>query len=219
MAEKKPEDMKEFFDSRSSDYDKHMQENVSSFEKFYKKIAEPISPTENPVKILVLGCGTGLELEEIFKKVPGAFITGIDLSGEMLEKLREKYKAFSEQINLIRGNYLEEDFGLDCYDCAVSVMTVHHLLPGPKENLYRKILNSLRPGGKYIEGDYYVTPEKEKKYLEEYKALDDEGRGRYHIDIPFSPETQHRLLIQAGFTEVEFLWEEGDSGIIVGYKE
>jgi len=218
MPEKPTEEMKSFFDSRSESYDKHMQENVASFEAFYRKIAEPIVPTAEPVKILDLGCGTGLELEAILKRAPRALITGIDLSGEMLGKLQEKFIDFSNQINLIQGNYLKEDLGKGVFACAVSVMTVHHLLPGPKQELYTKICSALRPGGKYIEGDYYVVPEKEKEYLEKYKGRDEEGRGQYHIDLPFSLETQKQLFSFAGFSRVELVWEEGESGIFVAEK-
>ena len=174
MPEKHPEEMEKFFACRSHGYDRHMQENVSSFEDFYRIIAQPIPQTKEPVKILDLGCGTGLELEAILKRAPRALITGIDLSGEMLEKLREKYIDFSSQINLIQGNYLEEDLGQGVFAYAVSVMTLHHLLPGLKQDLYTKIYSALRPGGKYIEGDYYVSPEKEQEFLEKYRALDEE---------------------------------------------
>lgn len=218
MPEKHPEEMEKFFACRSHGYDRHMQENVSSFEDFYRIIAQPIPQTKEPVKILDLGCGTGLELEAILKRAPRALITGIDLSGEMLEKLREKYIDFSSQINLIQGNYLEEDLGQGVFAYAVSVMTLHHLLPGLKQDLYTKIYSALRPGGKYIEGDYYVSPEKEQEFLEKYRALDEEGRGRYHIDIPFSIETQRKLLLKAGFSLVELLWEKEEGGIMVGLK-
>ncbi len=218
MSEKKLEEMRSFFDSRSESYDRHMQENVSSFKEFYRKIAQTIPQTEEPVKILDLGCGTGLELEEILKRTPRALITGIDLSAEMLDKLREKYIDFSDQIHLIQGNYLEEDLGHEVFAYAVSVMTVHHLLPGPKQDLYNKIYSALRPEGKYIEGDYYVTPQKEKEYLEKYKAVDEEGRGHYHIDLPFSLETQKKLFSLAGFSRVELIWKEGESGIFVAEK-
>lgn len=218
MNEQHPEKMKDFFDSRSGSYDHHMQQNISSFEVFYEKIAEPIAPNKEPVTILDLGCGTGLELEAIFKKAPAARVTGIDLSGEMLEKLSKKYHSRASQIELIQGNYLEWDMGREKFDYVISVMTVHHLLPKPKEQLYRKINRALRPGGTYIEGDYYVSGEKEREFLEKYQALDEEGRGRYHIDIPFSVETQRRLFSGAGFSRMEVIWEEGDSGIMVCRK-
>ena len=41
--------------------------------------------------LLDIGCGTGLELASIYQKFPNVKITGIDLSKDMLEKLRVKY--------------------------------------------------------------------------------------------------------------------------------
>lgn len=72
---------------------------------------------------------------------------------------------------------------------------------------------------KYIEGDYYVVPEKEKEYLEKYKARDEEGQGQYHINFPFSLETQKQLFSFAGFSRVELVWEEGENEVFVAEKK
>ncbi|MBC8831393.1 class I SAM-dependent methyltransferase, partial [Escherichia coli] len=58
--------------------------------------------------LLDIGCGTGLELEAIYRRFPNASVTGIDLSKNMLEKLNEKYK--NKEIELILADYFEYDF-------------------------------------------------------------------------------------------------------------
>jgi hypothetical protein len=42
--------------------------------------------------------------------------------------------------------------------------------------------------------------------------------GYYHLDIPFSLETQFRLLREAGFATVELLWQAGLSAVYVARK-
>src|SRR6056297_228822 len=158
----KPEKMNDFFNKRAASYDQHMKNNVDNFKGFYKMIADPIIKTNERIKILDIGCGTGLELKYIFEKAPNAQIIGVDISDEMLELLLAKYTDKVDQINVIKDSYLTLEFGEKKFDYIISVMTVHHLLYDTKKKLYKKILRSLIDRGKYIEGDYVVSEEKEQ---------------------------------------------------------
>jgi tRNA (cmo5U34)-methyltransferase len=221
MEEKfqKPEGMADFFDLRADGYDNHMKENIVSFEKFYALISDPVKETQDEINILDLGCGTGLELESILKKVPNADITGVDMSLEMLNELGRKYKDHRSQLNLIQGSYTSIDLGHNKFDYVISVMTMHHLLYANKIELYKKIKKCLKKDAVYIEGDFIVSPSEEKECLLEYekeiKLLDDTTNGLYHIDIPFCVDTQFRLLKEAGFEYVDVIWREAKSAIIV----
>jgi tRNA (cmo5U34)-methyltransferase len=71
----------------------------------------------------------------------------------------------------------------------------------------------LKPGGKYVEGDYVVYPEKEKRLLENYHLTLKENSissGLYHIDIPLSLASQKGLLLAAGFSRLNILWHKGE---------
>ena len=194
------EPMTAFFDRRAGSYDEHMRQNVADFEAFYRAVARPVAPTGEPLRILDLGCGTGLELRYILARVPRAAITGIDLSAAMLARLRDRFAEHTPPpaLHLIQGSYLELPLGEGLYDYAVSVMTLHHLLPEPKVALYRKIHQALRPGGHYIEGEWVVSPDDEAAYRQRYeqkaRALGSDPAGHYHVDIPFSLATQQRLV-------------------------
>jgi len=215
MSHKNPEEMRSFFEARYEGYDQHMEENVHSFSSFYREIARPIPCTDQPLKILDLGCGTGLELKWLWQRAPRALITGIDISPGMLQKLQSKYAPRKKQLTLLPGNYLEMDLGQEEYDFVLAVMTLHHLLPGPKLDLYRKIWAALKPGAIYIEGDYYVDPAQEKKLQEQYLQGEQVEDGYYHLDIPLSLPSQQKLLQQAGFRQVEMEWlgEENGRGL------
>lgn len=219
---KKPEKMNEFFNTRASGYDNHMRTNVDAFEKLYTKIVDPIPFSEEVKKVLVLGCGTGLEVEAIFKKLPNALITGIDLSADMLEQLREKYPKKTDQIELIVDSYTEHDLGNARFDYCVSVMTVHHLLEDEKLALYRKILSALKPEGLYLEGDFVVSQEEAARFLEAYFRIKEENKIEdmkyYHVDIPFTVETQKRLFQEAGFVNFEIIFQEESASIFSNKK-
>lgn len=97
------EEMNEFFTKRLDDYEEHM----SVWKNSYQIFAETL-PLECR-KVLDLGCGTGLELDEIWKKDPCIEVTGVDLCQSMLDKLLEKHsdkqlvnKIFSTNIHLIQ---------------------------------------------------------------------------------------------------------------------
>lgn len=216
------EEMSEFFNVRSGEYDEHMRNTVAGFENYYSLLGSQIKKTDNAIKLLDLGCGTGLELEGILLNAPNAQITGIDMSQSMMDMLREKYKEHLKQIELIQDSYVKRPFEAEKYDYILSSMTMHHFLYEVKLGIYSKINKALKRGGIYIEGDYVVPKEEEQECLKEYHRLTDnlkeEEKQLYHIDIPFSLETQMKLMKEAGFASVKTVWSEGYSCIFVAEK-
>ena len=218
--EEKPESMAGFFDLRAAGYDDHMRGYVFSetaYTQFYQAVSAPIEKTNQPLHILDLGCGTGLELEALFERVPNALLTGIDLSENMLALLRKRYRAHINQITLTVGSYLTMPFGTQTYDYILSAMSLHHLLRNTKRKLYRKIHTALKPGGKYIEGGSVIPVEMEGQFVDEYQqqvcGLPREEDGYYHIDIPFSIVTQRTLLLEVGFKNFEVVWQKDSTEV------
>lgn len=214
------EEMKSFFDLRANGYDEHMASTLEEYENFYRNIAAPFEKTDGPVEILDLGAGTGIELEFIFAKAPNARITAVDLSGEMLNNLIKKYEAFSSQIKTVADSYLSLELTPYSFDYIVSVMSFHHLLPDKKIALYKKLRKALTPAGRFIEGDYIVSLEEEERLLKEFNNIKNNSLledGQYHIDIPFSEESQIQALESAGFEEVNIIFRTSRSNVVVAY--
>ena len=207
---KPPERMADFFDARSDGYDEHMRSSVSEFDTFYQSIARIVSPTDQPVKILDIGCGTGLELDAIFKRAPQARITAIDLSRGMLRELRTRFSERLDQITLVTGSYLHIPLGEAVYEYAVSVMTLHHLLPRTKHRLYGRVKEALKPGGTFIHADWVVSVSEECRYRLHYREMTRATQscedGCYHIDMPLAAASEKELLLEAGFSSVEEAW-------------
>jgi len=204
-----PEMMAEFFNKRAETYDKDMRENVSDYKEFYTSISNCITGTQDTINVLDIGIGTGLELKWIFERAPDAIITGIDVSKDMLDKLKGKYADHLGQITLIQSSYLTFPFDEAKFDYIVSVMSVHHLLPDAKQELYEKVRKALKNTGRYVEGDYIVSPEEEaislSKYKEWIKSNKKIENGSHHIDVPLSIETQRHLMTRAGFSKIEVI--------------
>jgi tRNA (cmo5U34)-methyltransferase len=218
MTEKPHEEMASFFDQRAAGYDRHMQESLVDAAAYYHRLAHPIPRTDTPIRILDLGCGTGLEIPAVLDAAPNAHLTCLDLSAEMLNQLQEKYGRH-ESLTLIRGSYLNTDLGDQKYDLVLSSMTLHHLLADQKSTLYQKVFHALKPGGRYIEGDYMVAPEKMHQLLQAYKNLPEHlQNGSHHIDIPLSPQLQTELLKNAGFINIRCIYEERENLILTANR-
>ncbi len=199
------EKMNDFFTARVDGYDEHMKSNIEGASDFYRYTAEML-PNDAGAKVLDLGCGTGLELEEFFKANPYASVTGIDLTKAMLDELKKKFPE--KDLDLICGSYFEEPFGEKAYDAAVSVESLHHFKKEKKLGLYKKLHGSLKDNGYFILTDYFAESEElEAEYfynLEEIKR--NEGLSEdefYHYDTPLTVEHEIEVLKEAGFSKVE----------------
>lgn len=211
------EPMKDFFAKRINSYDMHMLKEVEGMKEAYYEISKYVY--KDAKNILDLGCGTGLELQAIFAKAPDVHLTGIDLCHEMLDKLKLKYSNYN--LNLICDDYLQTSFGINCYDCVLSVQTMHHLTEEEKQQIYQKIYLALERDSFYIECDYMVLTEEEMQAFIE-KANDTmkiiNQNEKWHIDRPLTIQKQINLLYQAGFVEVNQVFRKGSTTILIAKK-
>ncbi len=212
------EEMSSFFTSRLDGYEAH---RLREGKKLYVEVAQLI-PKAPGLKLLDLGCGTGLEIDEIFKVNPTVHVTGIDLTKSMLVKLKQKHPTRQSQLNLIVADYFTYDFGKDVFDIALSMQTLHHFPSEEKIALYKKIRTALKPDGFYVESDYMApTQEFEDAHIAENKKLRAEQgitKGYYHYDIPYTVERQIDMLKKAGFGAVKIVSQAEKGAILVATK-
>ena len=205
------EEMAAFFDARADGYEAHMIGNVFGSDRFYVKTVEAL-PLKPGLRVLDLGCGTGLELDALFSRCPDARVTGIDLSRGMLDALEAKHAG--RALTLIQGDYFQTRFP-GPFDAALSVETMHHFEAEAKLTLYRKIATALAPGGVYVETDFIARDDAfEADCLSGLRsAVPDKPAGFYHIDIPMT--TGHLLdLMRQAFPSAELLYQEGSTAIL-----
>lgn len=191
------ETMGGFFDRRVDSYEDHMR----PWRAYYRWLGELI-PAQAET-LLDLGCGTGLELDEIFRLRPDIRVIGIDLAPGMLARLREKHPE--RKLTLTVGDYLTVPLAPCAFDVAVAFETLHHFPPETKLGLFRRIFAALRPGGMLLEGDYIAESDEMETYLFQELAR---RRARQHVpegtfvhfDTPLTLAHELSLLRQAGFT-------------------
>jgi len=216
------EEMSEFFNARAESYDAvHVTHLAGGIES--KHIIASFLP-EHTQSIIDFGIGTGLELEGIFKRFPDVEVTGLDISGNMLQLLTEKYHE--KNIRLHQKSYLDFDFGRSCFDVALSVMTLHHYDHETKTELYRRIHDCIKHNGIYIECDYILTESEhedvqalEDFYFSEYERIKTEkgitDDREYHYDTPCTLSNQIKMLLNAGFKSAEVVKQWKNSCIII----
>ncbi|MBR0451390.1 MAG: class I SAM-dependent methyltransferase [Oscillospiraceae bacterium] len=194
------EEMASFFDVRIDDYVPHMERWDEAYRTFPKYI-----PPDARV-ILDLGCGSGLELDQIIPCFPNTDFTGIDLSTAMINELLSKHP----EVNIIQADYLKYPFGENIYDAVISFESLHHLLPKQKQGLYKKIRSCLNGNGVFINCDYYACCDEEETLL--LNVYDEKRKKEHlptdalvHFDIPLTLEHEADLLESAGFTSCSAL--------------
>lgn len=207
------ERMEDFFAARVKDYDDHMRTNIEGSLEFYAYTAS-LLPKEPNSKVLDLGCGTGLELEEYYKLNPYTETTGIDLSEDMLNALKAKFPG--KHLTLIHGSYFDVPLGDRIYDAAVSVESLHHFSAEMKMSLYKKLYASLKDHGIFVLTDYFAeSEEREKEYSEELARIKREqglsGDTFYHYDTPLLVDHEMDILRRAGFSDVRIMKKWGES--------
>ena len=216
----KLEQMNDFFAARVDGYDEHMRATIEGADDFYAYTAS-LLPADTGARVLDLGCGTGLELEEYFRINPDAAVTGIDLSDAMLSALKNKFP--DRRLNLIRGSYFDVPFGENAYDAAVSVESLHHFTAEQKESLYIRLHAALNKNGCFVLTDYFAESEEQEKELfrnlkqlkQEQGLPEDEF---FHYDTPLTVEHESEALRKSGFSEIRIMKNWGHTFTLLAVR-
>ena len=180
-----------FFNYKIDDYDQSHEE----FMETKKELADSLD--KDARKILDLGAGTGLELIHLFELYPDAEVTVIDISENMLKKLKER--SFGDKVNTICGDFFEIEFG-DNYDAVISTSALHHFKREEKIKLYKKVLNCLKEKGQFINCDK-IAPTEEFEEHQLYE-LEHNIENYKHIDTPLTIEHEIEVLKEVGFKDI-----------------
>lgn len=190
---KRANEMKNFFNEKIDGYDELHLKIIDGKEKIVDFIPKDAK------NIIDLGAGTGLQLIKVYKELPNVKTTAIDVSDEMLKKLKERH--ISDNITIVNQSFFDYDFGSNI-DAVISTQALHHFEPNDKLTLFKKVYDCLRIGGTFVNEDYFAeNDEIEKQGFEDYKNLV-KGEGK-HYDTPLTIDHEINILKEAGFSDVE----------------
>jgi tRNA (cmo5U34)-methyltransferase len=145
--------------------------------------------------ILELGVGTGETARRVLARHPGARLVGIDENAEML--------AAADVDADLSVSRLEDPLPPGPFDLVVSCLAVHHLDSEGKRDLFRRIAEVLRPGGRFVLADVVVP---QRRHDQVTPTTPD-------FDRPDPLDAQLRWLEEAGF-ESKTTWSWKDLAVV-----
>jgi SAM-dependent methyltransferase len=103
--------------------------------------------------ILDVGMGSGLVEEMIFKRIPGAYVVGLDGSKAMVDLAHERLVPYAGQYEVVMRD-LREIEGVTLpdreYSVAISVQTIHNVADEHKQATLNFTHGALAPGGLFL---------------------------------------------------------------------
>lgn len=146
-------DVKQTFDGAAARYDALRRQLIPCFDGFYGAAVELLDlPEDRPVRILDVGAGTGLLAGLVARRHPGARLTLLDFSEEMLARAARRFDGAPTPVEIRVGDYSSAPLG-GPWDAVVSALSIHHLPDEEKRRLYGRILEALAPGGIFVDAD------------------------------------------------------------------
>jgi len=171
---------------------------VPAYDEFQVAVAEATRGGA-VADLLELGVGTGQTTRRVLGVHPGARVVGIDESETMLAVARDEVAGAD-----LRVSRLEDALPDGPFDLVVSALAVHHLDGPGKADLFGRIAERLRPGGRFVLGDLVVPDDP----ADAVTPID----GVY--DMPSTVAEQLSWLSDAGLTP-RLSWSKQDLAVLV----
>ena len=118
----------------------------------------------NPLRILEIGCGTGMTLTYLASLPPRHELHGLDFSQTMLSQAHQKLSGVDNPFRLTQGDSFELPFGENVFDVIYSTRFIHQFSHDDKKRIYREMLRVLKKGGLVI-NEFYSRHSKWSLYL------------------------------------------------------
>ncbi|MEM7184993.1 MAG: class I SAM-dependent methyltransferase [Spirochaetota bacterium] len=198
-----------FANQRASGYNEFVETWIPNYHYFMDTLPRLLQDT-GLKKILVVGCGTGAEIERFVHAKEAWEITGVDPSPEMIAQASEKLKEF-ENVTLMEGVVDSLDKSQK-FGCATLLLVLHFMEDdGTKLNMLKSIAERLEENAPFVLLD--ITGDKKqlkqnlnilKNLLPEDLAEEDIDKRLHRIENELHAVSEERLkeiLQEAGFAE------------------
>ena len=126
---------------------------------------------EDRIHVLDLGAGFGAISERILQHYPKSTLTCVDGSEAMVAHATKRLSRYENRVKILKADLAEPSWltvlehftpakriNGGGFDAVVSAIAIHHLSHQRKRELYREIIQLLRPGGIFLNNDVVTTP-------------------------------------------------------------
>ncbi len=200
-------------------------------------------PAEAPLRALDLGIGTGFFTARFLERHPRAELVALDGAEAMIDLARARLGRRAGQVRFRVGDFRrlgELLEGEGPFDVAYSSFALHHLGPADKQAVLKVVIESLRPGGWFLNADIVTSdsPEIEDRFQQlriegivaraagrDPRFLDTATTRRYlaemqaaEADQPLTIENDLRILRAAGLLNATIFWLEYREAVLGGTR-
>jgi ubiquinone/menaquinone biosynthesis C-methylase UbiE len=106
-----------------------------------------------PLRILDIGCGTGVFAGRIREALPAARVWGLDLVAGMLEQGRDRWRHHAGSVQPVQGDSERLPFRSDSFDVITCANSFHHY--PHQDRAVAEMHRVLAPGGRLLLVDGY----------------------------------------------------------------
>ena len=211
-------------------YDAHIRKLIPAYEQIHLQVHALLKTyVVDDARVLVVGCGTGYELQYLAEQFPTWQFIAIDPAPNMLEKAKQHIEniALSSQVEFKLGDtsilkYLDQRF-----DVALAILVSHFVATDLKLAFFQDIGNSLSKTGLCL--SYELTCIESQQQLQSIKNLAlMTGLAEKQVDVMAKRMEQDFALIsadelkniykQAGFASVETFAQVLNYYGFIGFK-
>jgi len=220
--------VREHFEEEAVVYDRSILRLVPHYEEQHDVLLQLIPfPRDRAIRVLDLGCGTGVLTFVVLEAFPHARAVSLDLTANMILEAGKTLARFGDRSTLRQGDFGRDDLG-GPFDLVVSGLAIHHLDDPGKRALYRRIFAALAPGGVFFNREIVrgatpaITTTYERlwrRFAERDGELDDTWFRKYFDeDKPAAVEEQLAWPRDAGFADVGCHWQYLNFAIFGGRR-
>jgi tRNA (cmo5U34)-methyltransferase len=145
------EHIRQAFNRFAQEYDSQREYIIPEMQQYYGAAVWAMETTAQKPAILDVGAGTGLLSAHLLEKFPDARLTLMDISENMLDMARKRF-ATRQGTEYVVCDYSRSALG-GPYDIVCSALSIHHLSPEDKCQLFGRIYTALKPGGMFVNAD------------------------------------------------------------------
>jgi len=212
--------IKKDFAKRSTFYNDYIIKVVPNHGEMLDAFINSIPfPSDKPIRIVELGCGTGMATGNIVRKFPNAHLKCIDISQDMLNLAKKKFTTFPN-IKFELADYTKDSI-TEKYDAVVSFLSLMYLANDEmQKSVFKKVYDVLVPEGFFISGEVNVSRNKHyqevcvekwieymrKSYSDEFIKTEVIEKAKKHAnESVLMDEIQY--LKDIGFRQIDVFWK------------
>jgi tRNA (cmo5U34)-methyltransferase len=223
--------VKDHFEDEAQDFDRVIRALIPHYSTMMRALVEAI-PFEKdlPLRVVDLGCGTGMAAGLILEIFPNAQVTCLDIAENMIASARSRLSRF------LSVKYVVADFQtytfIEKYDVIVSSLASHHLVTNEdKKQFYLRIFEALNPGGVFYNAEIVLASNDfmQSVNMNAWRSFmrqnisNDEIEGRWipkyqEEDRPAKLIDQLAWLTEIGFVDVDVIWKYYNFAVFGGVR-